>query len=222
MAETLWDYLQRLRKVTGDAAVDTPPNYAEENKARLERNAFHQRMRQRSYPPEVTNGSGDYKPETDAELRALAEAKQLQDQYMARKELYRETGDPGLLANAGGYGQPNPNPNPTDQEGIFGRRLGGEPEFVRRMYDNNPPRLDNGDGSFSTHSMASATIGNMEIAYPTVVNVNGKLVRLSMEDALSHALKTGEYKRFPSQQDADIYARGAWKDGLGPMYRGDE
>lgn len=216
MAESLWDYLQFLRGV----AVDTPQSYADAERARRERLAFGQRMRQQTFAPEVVAGSDTYKPETDAEMRALQEAKQQQDQYMARKSLFRQTGDARLLENAGGAGLPSSDPNPANTETLFGRNLQGQPDFVRRMYDQNPQTLDNQDGTYSTHSMASATINGMKIAYPTVVNVNGKLVRLSDDEALSYALRTGEYKRFPTQQDADIYARGAWKDGLGPTYNG--
>lgn len=206
-------YLDRLRGMFIDG---TPPEYAQQDKERRERMAFHQRMRQTGYPAEVVSGGESYKPETEVELRALAEAKQLQDQYLARKELYRQTGDPSLLENAGGAGQPNVDPNPYRSD------MATEPEFVRRMQSENPATLGNGDGTFSTHGMASARVGNMDIAYPTVVNINGKLVRLSDDEALTHAISTGEYKRFPTQQDADIYARGAWKSGLGPLYGGNK
>jgi hypothetical protein len=229
MPETLWDSLQYLRRILGVAPTETPPEYDQKTKDRLERNAFHQRMRQRQFPEEVTAGNDTYHPSTHAEFMALEEAKNQQDQYLARKELYRETGDPGLLENAGGSGQPTVLPFETPnarfsntREGLLRRKLEGEPEFVQRMYSKDPPMLGNGDGSYSTHSMASARVGNMEIAYPTVINVDGKLVRLSDEEALSHAIKTGEYKRFPTQKDADIYARGAWKDGLDQSYREDQ
>jgi len=88
-----------------------------------------------------------------------------------------------------------------------------DPEFVQRMRDPNAPVLRNPDGSYSTHLMASATVDGKEIAYPTIVNIGGRLKHLSDDEAYNYALRTGEYKVFPTRQEAEAFGQGSWKQG---------
>lgn len=75
------------------------------------------------------------------------------------------------------------------------------------------PSIMNKDGSFSTHKMASAEIGGMHIAYPTIVMKGGKLIELGEREAIDHALTTGEFRRFDSDASARKYAEGGYKTG---------
>lgn len=71
----------------------------------------------------------------------------------------------------------------------------------------------NEDGSKSTHKMASAEVDGKQIAYPTIVNKNGKLQELNPDEAIDYALKTGEYKEFKTDKEAQQYAEGGYKKG---------
>lgn len=80
-------------------------------------------------------------------------------------------------------------------------------DFVQRIIDPlSVPPLQNEDGTSSTHSMMSAGVDGRQIALPTVVNVGGELVRLSEDEAIRHALNTGEFIEFNSQEEADAFA----------------
>lgn len=85
--------------------------------------------------------------------------------------------------------------------------------FVQRLIEPDKyPRIDNPDGSYSTHLMASARAGGKEIAFPTIIQgENGKLEKLSMNEAIKYALKHQEYIEFPTQEEADAFASGAYK-----------
>jgi len=86
--------------------------------------------------------------------------------------------------------------------------------FVQRF--NQPEKfIQNKDGSRSTHKMASANVDNKNIAFPTIVEKNGKLIELSVEDAIDHAMKTGEFAEFATEQDAQQWAEGGYKEGTG-------
>ena len=82
-------------------------------------------------------------------------------------------------------------------------------DFVKRIRDRYIyPVLDNGDGSISTHSMADASMDGRHFAYPTVVSNNmSGLERLGWEEALQRAMIGGNYIEFPTQQDANMFAR---------------
>lgn len=81
-------------------------------------------------------------------------------------------------------------------------------EFVQRILSPSEyPTLDNGDGSYSTHSMAWSDIDDGHIVYPTVVFKKGKLVRLDDDAAVDHALKTGKYIKFAKPEDADAFSQ---------------
>ncbi len=77
------------------------------------------------------------------------------------------------------------------------------------------PTLQNEDGSYSTHSMAWGGGDGNFYAYPTVVQVGDKLVRLPDQVAYQHAMESGEYRSFTTPEDADAYASGGYKDSWG-------
>lgn len=91
--------------------------------------------------------------------------------------------------------------------------------FVDRMVNaKSYPVRDNPDGTHSTHLMSTANVEGREIAYPTLTYQAGPLrdgqspwVERDGEDALTHALDTGNYVPFSSTSAADSFARGAWK-----------
>lgn len=85
------------------------------------------------------------------------------------------------------------------------------PEFVRRMNQADAPFLQNQDGTISTHRMAWGSDDDGFYAFPTIVNRNGKLEKLSPEDADNYAHQTGELKRFDTQAEVEAYAAGSWK-----------
>jgi hypothetical protein len=79
-------------------------------------------------------------------------------------------------------------------------------DFVfRALYPEQSPKLDNGDGSVSSHSMAYATgEGGKAYVFPTVVRSGEGLVRLEGQQAWQHAAKTGEFI------EVDSKAKAAW------------
>lgn len=85
-------------------------------------------------------------------------------------------------------------------------------EFERRI-QNPIQHILNDDGSISTHKMASSEVDGKQIAYPTIVNINGKLKELSGEEAFNYAMKTGEFKEFKTAKEAQDYAEGGYKKG---------
>ena len=86
-------------------------------------------------------------------------------------------------------------------------------DFERRAMDPRGPSIKNADGSFSTHRMASAEVDGRQIAYPTIVPMNGRLVQLDDDAAIDHALRTGEFREFNTERDAQAYAEGGYKRG---------
>ncbi|HEX5025721.1 MAG TPA: hypothetical protein VFV68_10630, partial [Agriterribacter sp.] len=87
-----------------------------------------------------------------------------------------------------------------------------EKKFEKRI--QNPSQfIINPDGSKSTHKMASAEVDGKQIAYPTIVNINGKLKELNPKEALDYALKNNEYREFKKAKEAQAYAEGGYKQG---------
>jgi hypothetical protein len=87
--------------------------------------------------------------------------------------------------------------------------------FEKRMY-NNTNKIQNEDGSYSTHKMLNWSDDNGFYVAPTIVEINGKLKELSENEAIEHAYKTGELKSFKSGQEAQEYANNGYKKGT-PM-----
>lgn len=81
--------------------------------------------------------------------------------------------------------------------------------FVQRILaPGNYPKLDNKDGSQSTHSMVWGESDGKFFVYPTVLMGNsGKLQRLSDDDAWSNAMETGGYIEMPTADEADWFSR---------------
>lgn len=80
------------------------------------------------------------------------------------------------------------------------------------------PRIDNGDGSMSTHRMAWGGSDGKYMSFPTIVQMeDGTLQRLGNEDAFQHAMNTNEYRAFATPEEAQSYSEGGYKKfwGLG-------
>tara|TARA_R110002167_G_C12202238_1_gene606858 strand:- start:99 stop:446 length:348 start_codon:yes stop_codon:yes gene_type:complete len=90
-----------------------------------------------------------------------------------------------------------------------------KPEWEDRI--SNPesyPVIKNKDGSISTHEMASETDGQGNwYVFPTIIQeTGGSLKRFeNPQNALSYALRTGNYKPFTNKEDALDYSAGGYK-----------
>ena len=90
-----------------------------------------------------------------------------------------------------------------------------KPEWEDRI--NNPekyPFIQNKDGSISTHEMAAETDGQGNwYVFPTIIQeTGGGLKRFEdPQNALSYALRTGNYKPFTNKEDALNYSAGGYK-----------
>ncbi len=75
--------------------------------------------------------------------------------------------------------------------------------FVKRILNPDKyPVLNNSDGSYSTHSMAWGEANGKYYVYPTVVQKNGKMIRLSDDEAWDYAWKNNELMEFDSEDEA--------------------
>jgi hypothetical protein len=74
--------------------------------------------------------------------------------------------------------------------------------FVRRMLMKNPPTLGN-----STHSFEWGEADGKYYVYPTVVEKNGKLVRLSSDEAWDYANKNNELIPFDDPKQAEEFSK---------------
>ena len=74
-------------------------------------------------------------------------------------------------------------------------------DFVKRMFEKNPRSIPDPEDpkSSMTHFMEVSD----GIAYPRVVNQNGKLTFLSSDDAYNYARKTGEFIKFKDDNEAN-------------------
>lgn len=87
-----------------------------------------------------------------------------------------------------------------------------EPDFIQRI--NNPftvPPLQNEDGTESTHEMMSFEKDGKYYAASTIVKVDGKLKRLTPDEADDYAFKNNEFKKFKTDQEAKDYANNGYK-----------
>ena len=89
--------------------------------------------------------------------------------------------------------------------------------FVQRILQPELyPHLDNGDGTVSTHLMADAEVEGTPIVFPTIIHDlrTDTLKRLSMDEALQHAIKTNQYIEFKTPEEANWFAQNfkkVWK-----------
>ena len=72
--------------------------------------------------------------------------------------------------------------------------------FEQRMY-NPSSMIHNSDGSTSTHKMTSWESNGKYYAAPTVVQRNGTLEELNVDDAIDYAMKSGEFKEFKTDKE---------------------
>ena len=81
--------------------------------------------------------------------------------------------------------------------------------FVQRILEPGKyPRIDNSDGSYSTHLMADAEYEGKPIVFPTIIQYpNGKLKSLELKQALHHAVNTGEYIQFDDPEEASWFSQ---------------
>lgn len=85
-------------------------------------------------------------------------------------------------------------------------------KFEQRL--NNPTlSLKNKDGTYSTHEMISFESDGKYYAAPRIIERNGKLERLSKDDAYNYAMQNKEYKEFKTEKEARAYAQGNYKMG---------
>jgi hypothetical protein len=89
----------------------------------------------------------------------------------------------------------------------------------RVLKPSDYPRIDNGDGSISTHRMAYGEADGRYLAFPTIIQPQKtkELVRLGDREAFEYAIGSGEYRSFKTEEEAKSYAEGGYKKfwGLG-------
>ncbi len=87
----------------------------------------------------------------------------------------------------------------------------------RRLLDPNAPRINNPDGSFSTHRMAAEVDGGGNWwAFPTIVQLpNGNLHQFDdHQEAMQYNIQRGEAVHFgPDKSSALAFADGGYKQG---------
>lgn len=89
-------------------------------------------------------------------------------------------------------------------------------EFEQRILNPSKyPEIKNDDGTISTHEMAWAGTDDGYYAYPTIVNIGGKLTRLPDDLAWQYALENNEFRKFSTPEDAAEYADGGYKKFFG-------
>jgi len=80
--------------------------------------------------------------------------------------------------------------------------------WVKRKLENSPLKIDNADGSVSSHKLMTSTGDRGETyVYPSIVEINGKLQELSPDRAWGHAVVNKTAIRFDDAKFADYYAK---------------
>lgn len=111
----------------------------------------------------------------------------------------------GIMKKGFGGVQPNPKVKYVDSVLNANSKL----DWVKRLYEKNTPSIMiSGQNAPSTHFMESAD----NFVYPTVVRVNGKLQYLGKK-AYDYAMKTGEFIKFKSPDEANWFAANGYKMG---------
>lgn len=89
----------------------------------------------------------------------------------------------------------------------------------RVLKPSSYPSIKNDDGSESTHRMAYGEVDGRYVAYPTIVQPRKakELVQLGDRDAFEYAMRSGEFRSFATEKEAQSYAEGGYKKfwGLG-------
>jgi hypothetical protein len=87
--------------------------------------------------------------------------------------------------------------------------------FVQRyLKPSQFPQIKNDDGTYSTHRMSSAD----NIVFPEIVQLeDGTLKHFkNWREAYDHAMKTGEYIQFKTNEEADRFAK-SYKERWGEL-----
>jgi hypothetical protein len=84
--------------------------------------------------------------------------------------------------------------------------------FEQRI-QNPVNKINNEDGTHSTHKMMSFEADGKFYAAPTIIEKDGKLIELNPNDAIEYALKNNEFREFGSEKEAQKYAEGDYKKG---------
>tara|TARA_R110000751_G_scaffold78464_1_gene158265 strand:- start:439 stop:4875 length:4437 start_codon:yes stop_codon:yes gene_type:complete len=90
----------------------------------------------------------------------------------------------------------------------------GPPKFEKRIARPDPEMFikDPKSGNPQTHRMGWGDIDGQFIAYPTIVEEDGKLVQYKNNNKTMKLMKkTGNFKTFDTKEEAEAYAEGAWK-----------
>ncbi len=91
--------------------------------------------------------------------------------------------------------------------------------FVQRiLHPKNYPSIDLGEGYHGTHLMSWATVGDKAIVYPTIIQdpETGELKRLNQKEAMDTALRTKEFIKFNTPEEADWFSKNykrVWNQG---------
>lgn len=95
-------------------------------------------------------------------------------------------------------------------------RANEDKEFVRRVLDPALyPIQRNPDGSVSSHRMGSAEVDGRNIAFPTLVHDPRASSLRKPEDPVREAMNSGEYIEFRTPEQAQEFAEGQYKAGMG-------
>lgn len=105
----------------------------------------------------------------------------------------------------------------SDQMNRLGLSTGGEasgpPKFEKRIARPDPKMIiKDTQGNPQTHRMGWGDIEGQFIAYPTIVEQDGKLVQYENNiKTMKLMKKTGNFKAFDTKKEAEAYADGGWK-----------
>ena len=101
----------------------------------------------------------------------------------------------------------------SERKGFESGGTSGPPKFETRIARPDPKMfIPDSKGNPQTHRMAWGNIEGQFIAYPTIVEQDGKLVQYENNtDTMKLMKKTGNFKAFDTKEEAEAYADGGWK-----------
>ena len=79
--------------------------------------------------------------------------------------------------------------------------------WIKRKLEGSPLKINNSDGSISTHKLATSEADGKFYVYPTIIEKNGKLEELNPDSAYGYAVVTGTRLAFDNKKFADYYAK---------------
>ena len=95
-----------------------------------------------------------------------------------------------------------------------GGETSGPPKFEKRIARPDPEMFikDPQSGNPQTHRMGWGDIEGQFIAYPTIIEQDGKLVQYGNNtETMKLMKKSGNFKAFDTKEKAKAYAEGNWK-----------